>query len=226
MKMNVENFAPFYDSGLLGLMLSLREMGGQSFVVGGAVRDALMGKDPKDFDVASSLSVHEVVEALRAAGWEVEEKGLRFVVAIVTHGDHQFEVAQFRNDGVYKDGKPVEVTRGDLNTDAARRDFTVNALYLEPFSGEVLDPTGRGLDDVRNEVLRFVGKPLARLKEDPMRALRFFRFWARGFMPHPHSKSAVFGAMDDFVLPSLLDNNAGNGVREELTKLVMASFRE
>ena len=89
------------------------------------------------------------------------------------------EIANFRKDGVTLDGRrPVEVEIGTIEEDAVRRDFTINALYENPITGQILDPTGKGLSDIKSRTLRFVGKPKDRIREDYLRVFRFFRFLA------------------------------------------------
>jgi poly(A) polymerase len=145
--------------------------------VGGCVRDSLVGQTPKDFDVATTLTPAEVVDALKSAGLKWAPTGLDHgtVTGIADHVG--VEITTLRAD-VSTDGRRATVafTR-DWAVDARRRDFRLNALYLTP-EGMLFDPVG-GIDDARAGRVRFIGSPEERLREDYLRILRFFRFSAR-----------------------------------------------
>ncbi|MFC2953681.1 CCA tRNA nucleotidyltransferase [Marinicaulis aureus] len=145
--------------------------------VGGCVRDSLLGFTPKDFDVATVLTPDAATAALKAAGLGVAPTGVDHgtVTAIADHKG--VEVTTLRAD-VSTDGRRATVafTR-DWATDAGRRDFTVNAIYLTP-DGRLYDPVG-GVADAAKKCVRFIGDPQARIREDYLRILRFFRFSAR-----------------------------------------------
>ncbi len=161
-------------------------------IVGGCVRDILTGKTPKDFDFATDTNYDRLEELFEKNGFKVQEEGKEFLVMIVSKGDEQFEIANFRKDGTYVDGRrPESVEIGTIYDDANRRDFTINALYYNLVRKSVMDPTGNGLDDIEAKVVRFVGKAKDRLAEDTIRAYRFYRFVDRGFNPDPKSLRAV-----------------------------------
>ena len=146
-------------------------------LVGGAVRNAVLGEPVRDFDFATVLEPQAVVAALEAAGIKAVKTGFEHgtVTAVVEGKPH--EITTLRRD-VETDGRRAVVSYStDWAEDAARRDFTMNALYMGP-DGEVFDPTGLGLEDARARRLRFVGEPEARVREDYLRILRFFRFMA------------------------------------------------
>ncbi len=150
---------------------------GAARYVGGCVRDSLLGAAPKDFDVATVLTPDVATAALKAAGLGVAPTGIDHgtVTAIADHKG--VEVTTLRAD-VSTDGRRATVafTR-DWATDASRRDFTVNAIYLTP-DGKLYDPVG-GVEDAAKKIVRFIGDPEARIREDYLRILRFFRFSAR-----------------------------------------------
>ena len=150
---------------------------GAARYVGGCVRDSLLGEAPKDFDLATFLTPDVVVSALKKARLGAAPTGIDHgtVTAIADH--RGLEVTTLRAD-VSTDGRRATVafTR-DWSTDAGRRDFRLNAIYLTP-DGKLFDPVG-GLEDVRNKRVRFIGDPEARIREDYLRILRFFRFTAR-----------------------------------------------
>lgn len=162
-----------------------------SFLVGGCVRDFSLGKVPKDFDVVTDVPMATAKKAFEASDWKVKETGESFLVLSISKDSQQYEVANFRKDGVYLDGRrPSSVEIGTLQEDAERRDFTVNALYWNFLTGEVLDPLGTGLDDLKTKLLRFIGRPKDRIREDYLRVFRYYRFLKKGFTPHPKSMRA------------------------------------
>jgi len=163
----------------LRVIATLRRAGHEAYAVGGAVRDALRGARLKDVDVATSAAPREVAALFP----RTHEVGIRFGVMIVVEDETPIEVATFRTESEYTDGRhPQEVHFTDLAADAARRDFTVNALYYDPVSEEILDPAG-GLSDLENGILRSIGQPALRFTEDRLRLLRCARFAAQlGFV--------------------------------------------
>ena len=151
---------------------------GQVRFVGGAVRDALLGLPVSDLDLATCLLPEEVSRRVNAAGFKAVPTGIAHgtVTAVLPSGP--VEVTTLRRD-VSTDGRRATVAfTSDWREDAARRDFTINALSADPASGEVHDYFG-GLDDIQVGLVRFIGDPLARIAEDHLRILRFFRFHAR-----------------------------------------------
>jgi len=146
--------------------------------VGGAVRDALLGLPVSDLDLATSLLPDEVSQRVKGAGFKAVPTGIAHgtITAVLPSGP--VEVTTLRRD-VSTDGRRATVAfTDDWRADAARRDFTINALSADPESGEVHDYFG-GLDDLQVGLVRFIGDPLARIAEDHLRILRFFRFHAR-----------------------------------------------
>lgn len=153
----------------------LRQAGHRALLAGGCVRDWLMGRRPKDWDVATDADP-ERVAGLFARTVPV---GARFGVVLVLEEDGQYEVARFRRDGVYADGRrPESVEFAGAEEDARRRDFTVNGMFYDPADGEVLDYVG-GREDIRRRMIRAIGDPGARFAEDHLRLLRAVRFAAR-----------------------------------------------
>ena len=153
------------------------DQGGARFV-GGAVRDALLGIAPDDLDLATPHAPHDVVERLEAAGIKAIPTGIAHGTVTAVASGTMVEVTTLRCD-VDTDGRRATVAfTGDWAADAARRDFTINALYADPRSGEVIDHVG-GEADIAARRVRFIGEPLQRIAEDHLRILRFFRFHAR-----------------------------------------------
>ncbi|MFZ6758662.1 polynucleotide adenylyltransferase PcnB [Undibacterium sp. Ji50W] len=159
---------------------TLQENGFKAFVVGGAVRDLLTGVKPKDFDIATNATPEQVKRLFRRAFII----GRRFQIVHVMFGQDLLEVTTFRGsatDGAPKDehGRVLrDNTFGEQYEDAARRDFTVNAMYYDPASEIVLDYHG-GMKDIKKKTLRIIGVPEARYREDPVRMLRVVRFAAK-----------------------------------------------
>ncbi len=151
-------------------------LGGEAYFVGGCVRNTLMGEPVSDIDLTTPMEPREVARRLEAAGITVKPTGIEHgtVMAVV---DHQgFEITTFRAD-VSTDGRRATVRfSDDIAEDAARRDFTMNAVYARP-DGEIVDPL-EGLADLLARRVRFIGDAEARIREDYLRILRFFRFSA------------------------------------------------
>lgn len=150
----------------------LRDAGHLAFYAGGCVRDMLRGVAPHDYDIATSARP-EQVQALFRRTFGV---GAHFGVIVVHEAGRDFEVATFRSDGAYIDGRrPESVTFSSPQEDAARRDFTVNGMFFDPLTGEVIDYVG-GEEDLIQRRLRAIGDPSARFREDRLRMLRAVRF--------------------------------------------------
>ena len=164
----------------LELMLHLRTLTNQhSLLVGGCVRDLRLGRQPKDLDIVTDANLDEVSKVLSENGWSIDEAGKQFFVLIASKNGQQFEIALFRKDGTYTDGRrPDFVQVGTMEEDALRRDFTINSLYLDPWTGEFYDPTGKGFKDIEDKIIRFNGKPKDRITEDLLRIMRCYRFSA------------------------------------------------
>lgn len=163
-----------------------------NYLVGGCVRDGFLGVESKDYDIVTDVHMDDSKPLFEKNGFTVKECGEAFLVLNISKDGEQFEIANFRKDGVYLDGRrPTEVEIGTIEEDAQRRDFTINALYENPVTGEILDPTGQGLSDIKNRLLRFIGNPKARIQEDYLRVYRFYRFLAtKPLMPEKGSMKA------------------------------------
>ena len=164
----------FETPGLHSVFQAIASAGGEARIVGGAVRNALLGERVHDIDMATTLTPEQVVAAARAAGLKTVATGIEHGTVTVISESNGFEVTTLRHD-VDTDGRKATVAfTDDWAADAARRDFTLNALYCSAL-GEVFDPVG-GLGDLTTRIVRFVGDPEARIQEDYLRILRFFRF--------------------------------------------------
>lgn len=179
---------------LLEMSMVLLSVTDKAYLVGGAIRDVLFGYVPKDFDfVVGDVGYDELSEAFSGAGWIVKETGKQFLVLMVSkltaNGKRvDFEIALLRKDGMYLNGRrPEGVETGSILEDAMRRDFSINSLYFCLKTGTIVDPTHKGLDDLKARVLRFNGSAKQRMEEDYLRMYRALRFlakykltWARG----------------------------------------------
>ncbi len=195
----------------------LRDAGHIAYLVGGCVRDILLKREPEDYDITTDATPDEV-EALFPYTIDV---GARFGVMIVMEDRSdaeaaQVEVATFRSDTSYSDGRHPDavVYSKTPQEDVARRDFTINALLLDPANGEVLDFVG-GREDLREGIIRAIGEPERRFGEDKLRMLRAVRFAARfGYAIEPRTFSAIRR-----LAPGIHQVSAER-VREELTKIL------
>lgn len=150
----------------------LYDKGFTAYFAGGCVRDYLMGEEPRDFDIATTAKPEEV-EVLFSKTIPV---GKQFGVMLVVEDDIPFEVATFRCEGNYNDGRhPTKVSFTRPEKDAQRRDFTVNGLFYDPFSKRVIDFV-QGAEDISKKIIRAIGNPIERFAEDKLRLLRAVRF--------------------------------------------------
>lgn len=144
-----------------------------SFLVGGSVRDTLLGKTPKDFDFVTDLSYDKLKEIFCSKEFSFKETGKQFLVFNLNFRGVDYEIANFRKDGTYTDGRrPDSVQIGTIEDDMNRRDFSINAMYWN-FDGIIA--TKQSINDIQNKVLRFIGKPEDRIAEDALRVIRFYR---------------------------------------------------
>jgi len=164
--------------GVSRLLKALGADEGLTRYVGGAVRDDLLKLPVNDVDLATRIRPEDVVERLEAAGIKAVPTGIDHGTVTAVSDGQPFEVTSLRRD-VSTDGRRATVAfTDDWQEDAARRDFTINALSADPMTGEIFDYFG-GLDDIQARRVRFIGEPLARIAEDHLRILRLFRFHAR-----------------------------------------------
>lgn len=153
----------------------LQQAGHAAYFAGGCVRDELLGLDPHDYDIATSATPAEVQKIFP----KTLAVGAHFGVILVMEHGHAFEVATFRSDHEYLDGRrPEAVTFSTPEEDAERRDFTINGMFHDPVADEIIDFVG-GQADLKARVLRAIGDPVARFQEDKLRLLRAVRFAAR-----------------------------------------------
>jgi tRNA nucleotidyltransferase/poly(A) polymerase len=157
----------------------LRETGHQALWAGGCVRDQLMGQPPKDYDVATDAVPDRIREIFGKRRTLPIGAAFGVITVLGPKGAGQLDVATFRRDAAYSDGRhPDSVAFSDAEHDAQRRDFTINGLFYDPLTDQVIDYVG-GQEDLARRVIRAIGDPLARIAEDKLRMLRAVRFAAR-----------------------------------------------
>jgi poly(A) polymerase len=188
----------------------LQTAGFSAFWVGGCVRDFLLGREPGDYDIATSARPEQVEKLFK----RTVAVGKKFGVMVVLEGGHQFQVATYRAEADYRDGRhPEQVAFGDAQADAQRRDFTVNGLFYDPIAEKLHDWVG-GEKDLRAKIIRTIGVPEERFAEDHLRLLRVVRFAAQlGFEIEPQTLAAVRS------LASKIELISAERIRDELIKL-------
>jgi putative nucleotidyltransferase with HDIG domain len=189
----------------------LQEAGHTAYFAGGCVRDELLGLDPHDYDIATSAKPDEVQKLFP----HTQAVGAHFGVILVMEHGRAFEVATFRSDHEYIDGRrPEMVTFSTPEEDAARRDFTINGMFHDPVADKFIDFVG-GREDLKSQTLRAIGDPVARFREDKLRLLRAIRFAARfGHDIDPATWEALRAHAADIHAVSV------ERIREELVKIL------
>jgi tRNA nucleotidyltransferase/poly(A) polymerase/mannose-6-phosphate isomerase-like protein (cupin superfamily)/GNAT superfamily N-acetyltransferase len=177
---------------------AFKKNGKKLYIVGGAVRDAILGNSPKDFDLTTDANPDEVLQIAKDAGFSTAEIGKAFGVVIV----NGYEIATFRKD-IGKGRRPSAVDYTDIEGDVKRRDLTVNALFYDMDRNEIVDLVG-GIEDLKKKNIRTVGNAVERFDEDPLRKLRALRFQAR-----------LGGTFDKELLDALQKDPSLNGVSTE-----------
>ncbi len=194
------------------IVKKLQNAGHTAYWAGGCVRDLLMKRHPKDYDIATSAKPEEI-EALFNKTIPI---GKSFGVISAEQNGHHFEIATFRSDSCHSDGRrPNAVTFTHPAEDALRRDFTVNGLFFDPIYEEIHDFVG-GQNDIQNKLIRFIGDPYERILEDHLRLLRALRFRnTLGFEYHNDTYKAIKRHSH------LVNKVSRERVREELNRMIM-----
>jgi len=195
----------------IDIIKELHRHGHDAFFVGGCVRDMVMQIEPADYDIATSARPEQIIRIFP----RTETIGAKFGVVLVIHRGHPFEVATFRSDEAYVDGRrPTGVVFTDAKQDVLRRDFTINGLLYEPLTGEVIDYVN-GRADIEAKIVRAIGDPHARFEEDKLRILRAIRFGARlGYSIEPSTWDAVRS------MAAKIHQVSRERIRDELTRIL------
>ncbi|MBS1370028.1 MAG: polynucleotide adenylyltransferase PcnB [Lentisphaeria bacterium] len=209
------------------LISELQEAGYESYIVGGAIRDLLLGRAPKDFDISTSATPEEVRTVFGRRSARII--GKRFRLVHVTWSGELFEVSTFRQAPVHnganaKKDVPENLILSDnsfgtAEEDAWRRDFTVNALFFDPVRSELIDFTGKGVEDIRNRVVRAIGDPGIRFEEDPVRMLRALKLIGQyDFTMESATENALFAHLE------LIRVAATSRLALELEKILASAY--
>ena len=201
------DYKKYLDPDAVAIVEQLKKSGFEAYLVGGCVRDVLLKKKPKDFDIATQATPQQVKALIKRCF--IIGRRFRIVVAkrnwksseIVSpeHGlfplldsasEKEFQITTFRRDPVVLNGVTNENVFGSAQEDALRRDFTLNALFLDPVQGRIVDFVG-GLPDLNRKILKIIGNPVTRIEEDPIRILRALRFVARAELKLEAATSAA-----------------------------------
>jgi poly(A) polymerase len=193
------------------IIRELRNRGHEAYLVGGCVRDMVMQIEPSDYDIATSATPEQIMKIFP----HTEPIGAQFGVVLVILRGHPFEVATFRSDEAYIDGRrPSGVVFTDARTDVLRRDFTINGLLYDPMEQRVIDYVS-GQQDIRDRIVRAIGDPQKRFEEDKLRLLRAIRFGARlGYTIEPGTWAAVHKMAPE------IRRVSAERIREELSRIL------
>ncbi len=225
----LENLPPELLRGALEICRVLRRAGYQAVLAGGVVRDCLLHRPVSDVDIATAATPSQI-EALFEKTHEI---GRQFGVTLVLIDERPYEVTTFRREGKYQDGRhPSSVEFTDIREDARRRDFTINALFLNPWTSEVIDLV-KGREDLQAGLIRCVGEPRRRFQEDKLRLLRAVRLssqlgfeiedltWQAVLEMAPGIRQVSWERIRDEVVKLLTSQGAADGLRRLLKSGLM-----
>jgi poly(A) polymerase len=191
------------------IIKTLLDKGFQAVFAGGSVRDTVRGVEAKDYDIATNATPQEIIKIFD----KTIEVGVQFGVVLVVEENIPFEVATFRKDLNYKDGRhPESVQFTSLEEDAKRRDFTINGLFFDTQKNTVIDFVG-GKEDIQKKIIKTIGEPSQRFLEDHLRMMRAIRFSVQlGFEIEKNTFAAISKHAD------LIQKVSAERIRDELTK--------
>ena len=195
------------------IVKTLQDKGYKALFAGGCVRDMIMQRESADYDIATNALPRDVMNLFK----KTFSVGAQYGVVVVVKEGHNFEVATFRTEGSYSDGRhPDYVSFSTAEEDVRRRDFTINGLLYDPIKDEILDYVG-GRDDIAAGIIRTIGNPVERFTEDKLRMIRAARFACRfHFQIHEDTKRAIIGFAPQIHAVS------AERIREELQKIITA----
>ncbi len=219
------------DSRIINVVKTLQQAGFETYIVGGAIRDLLLGRNPKDYDISSAATPEEVRATFGRRNARII--GKRFRLVHLQLGKEIIEISTFRK-APQGHGKKVDsrveaaipgniiLSDNDYGTceeDARRRDFTVNSLFFDPVKSELIDHTGKGLADIENGVVRAIGEPGLRFEEDPVRMLRALKLVGQyDFTMDAETENAIFASLP------LIHHASGSRLSLELEKVLSSSY--
>jgi poly(A) polymerase len=195
----------------INIVQRLRKNGYSALFAGGCVRDMLMGSVPEDYDIATDAHTNDITNIFK----KTIPVGVHYGVILVIENNFQFEVATFRSDGTYSDGRhPDTVTFSDAKGDALRRDFTINGMFYDPIDNKCLDYVG-GMNDIKAHIIRAIGDPFERFEEDRLRMIRAVRFACRFNYEIENQTAEAIKKLHDKVL-----SVSAERIKEELEKIL------
>jgi len=211
------------------IIKTLNDNGYQAFIVGGYVRDFLMGIESNDIDIVTD-ALPDKIESIFASknfniftskNFSIVTVGKSFGIIIVVINDKKYEIATFRSDSTYSDGRhPDSIQFSNIYEDSNRRDLTINALYWNPLTGESIDLVN-GKNDLNNKIIRFIGNANERIKEDNLRLIRAIRFITKfNFKIPEHDSMAIINNAN------LISNVSYERIRDEVTKILRLKNRD
>ncbi len=199
---------------VIEVVRELYKNGFEGWIVGGSIRDILMGKEPNDYDIATNATPEEVMRIFR----RVIPTGIKHGTVTVLIGDNSVEVTTFRRDGKYLDGRhPVSVTYAtSIYEDISRRDFTINGIAYNPITDKIIDPYN-GIEDIKNGIIRTIGDPIERFREDGLRCFRACRFSSQlGFEIEKNTFEAIKKSVD------VASKISAERIRDEIIKIIQS----
>jgi poly(A) polymerase len=207
------------DDHIIRIIEELQKAGYETYLVGGAIRDLLLGRTPKDFDISTAATPEEVKAVFGKRKSRII--GKRFRLVHYYHGNEIVEISTFRRAPQEVEGETpfFDNDFGTAQEDAWRRDFTVNSLFYNPTTKKIIDYTGNGLSDIETRTVRVVGAPLERFEEDPVRILRALKLVGQyGFSLHPDTKTALKNSI------SLITQCSHSRLALELEKIIRRPY--
>jgi len=205
------------------IITRLQYAGFDTFLVGGAVRDIIMGRPPKDWDIVTAAHPEEIKSV--CSDMRPICVGEAFGIVTLICNDEVFEIATMRTDGNYSDGRRPDSVQfvTDIRSDLERRDFTMNAIAIDPIKGTMIDPFCGGLD-IHDKTICFVGFPEDRIAEDKLRILRAFRFAAQlGFTFEENTFNAICEAIKS---DNVFDGISQERITAEFSKILISALNE
>lgn len=202
-----------YKEKALSILKKLHKNGYNAYFCGGCVRDYLLQRSPKDYDIVTNA----IPEQIQTIFKRTIPVGAQFGVMKVVFDKDIFEVATFRKDGKYKDGRrPEAINFSDEKEDALRRDFTINGLFYDPIYDRIIDYVG-GREDIKRKFIRTIGIPKERFSEDYLRLMRAIRFSCQlNFSIEQETWKSICS------MPELVQNVSKERIRDELMKMLIS----
>ena len=199
---------------IIKIVKTLYKNGYQAWVVGGSLRDLMLGKEPNDYDIATNSRPEEVMKIFQ----KVIPTGIKHGTVTILMDNNSIEVTTFRKDGKYVDGRrPDTITYAStIYEDISRRDFTINGIAYNPITDQIIDPFN-GIDDIKNKIIRTIGNPIERFREDGLRCFRACRFSSQlNFSIEKNTFEAIKKSID------IASKISAERIRDEFIKIIIS----